>query len=609
MRLALLMSITLAAAPLMAAPQTLNLTRIGGYDSSLGEGASEIVAYDPGTAQAFVVNAVAATVDAVDLSNPATPVLIRTIDVSGFGAVANSVAVSQGRVAIAVEANNKQDPGQLVFFDLSGNLLGAVGTGALPDNVVFTPNGRYALVANEGEPNDDYDVDPEGSITIVDLAAGVPGAVVSHVGFSEFNVGGPRAAELPAAVRIYGPGATVAQDLEPEYIAANDQTAFVSLQENNAIARIDIASAAVEAIFALGSKDHSVPGQGLDPSDRDSGIEIGNWPVNGLYQPDTIGLIERNGVPYVLSANEGDTRDYDGYSEESRVSGLDLDPTAFPNAATLQANAALGRLTVTEANGDDDGDGDFDQLFVPGGRSFSIWEGVGGTQVYDSGDDFEQVTAAQVPALFNSQGDPGSFDNRSDNKGPEPEALTVGNVGGREFAFIGMERIGGVFAYDVEQPGAPELVSYSPAQGGDVSPEGMSFVPAALSPNGRALLLVAHEVSGTLGVYQVDACVVSAIVVNPLTVTVVGDCPGGFDLYRNGLLLQSGLVLNGALVLPLESLVGDRYFAALPGDNQPINGVVGSVVALQVPSLGTIGVIALGMLLVFMGGVALARKP
>ena len=367
--------------------------------------------------------------------------------------------------------------------------------------------------------------------------------------------------------------------------------------------------ATVEAIFALGSKDHSVPGQGLDPSDRDSGIEIGNWPVNGLYQPDTIGLIERNGVPYVLSANEGDTRDYDGYSEESRVSGLDLDPTAFPNAATLQANAALGRLTVTEANGDDDGDGDFDQLFVPGGRSFSIWEGVGGTQVYDSGDDFEQVTAAQVPALFNSQGDPGSFDNRSDNKGPEPEALTVGNVGGREFAFIGMERIGGVFAYDVEQPGAPELVSYSPAQGGDVSPEGMSFVPAALSPNGRALLLVAHEVSGTLGVYQVDACVVSAIVVNPLTVTVVGDCPGGFDLYRNGLLLQSGLVLNGALVLPLESLVGDRYFAALPGDNQPINGVVGSVVALQVPSLGTIGVIALGMLLVFMGGVALARKP
>lgn len=592
--------------PLLANPQALSLNRIGGYDTGLGEGASEIVAYDAATQRAFVVNAVAATVDIVDLSNPAAPALLDTIDVTGFGAVANSVAVNGGRLAIAVEAAPKTDPGTLVFTDLDGQLLGSVATGALPDMVSFTPDGRYALVANEGEPNDDYDVDPEGSISIVDLSAGIAGAVVRTAGFTDFNVGGPRAAELPAGVRIYGPGATVAQDLEPEYIAAGNEVAFVSLQEANAIARVDIVNARIDAIFALGTKDHSLPGQGLDPSDRDAGIAIGNWPVHGMFQPDGIALYEQNGVPYILTANEGDTRDYDGFGEESRVSGLTLDPTAFPNAATLQQNAQLGRLTVTTVDGDVGNDNDYDAIFVPGGRSFSVIRGSDGQRVFDSGDDFEQITALLAPTLFNSQGDAGSFDGRSDNKGPEPESVVVGRVGGRDFGFIGLERIGGFFVYDLNDPMAPEFVHYTTGQGGDLAPEGLAFVPAEQSPNGRPLLLAAHEVSGTLGVYQIDGCVISRIDASSDQVTIFGYCPGGFDLYRDGVLVQAGVTVNGFVRVVAAGMPGQRYFAALPGEMEAINGVFGTVAPREIPLLSPLALLGLLILLAGLGSVQLA---
>lgn len=256
----------------------------------------------------------------------------------------------------------------------------------------------------------------------------------------------------------------------------------------------------------LGYKDHSLPGNGLDPSDRDGtsngpAIKIGNWPVLGMYMPDGIAAFEVNGRTYLLTGNEGDAR----ANEEVRVSALTLDPTAFPNAATLKANANLGRLTVTNVNGDTDGDADFDKIFVFGSRSFSVWTAAG-NQVFDSGDDLEQITAVLTPTFFNANdGLASQFDTRSDNKGPEPEGVTTGVVNGVTYGFIGLERSGGgVMVYDMSDPASPVFAEYVRADL-DISPEGLTFVSAESSSNGLPLLVVTNEVSGTVTVYQIES--------------------------------------------------------------------------------------------------------
>ena len=505
------MSVLALALLLVILPGTLlaqvdSLTLIGRFDSGLGEGATEIVAFDAASQRMFTVNAENNSIDVVDLSDPTAPVLALSIALDTFGAGVNSVAVANGYVAVAVEADPKQEPGQVVFFDVQGNFLNAVTAGALPDMVAFTPDGSKVLVANEGEPSDDYTVDPEGSVTIIDLSNGVNDATTTTVGFGDFNDGGPRASELPADVRIFGPGASVAQDLEPEFIAVSPDgtTAWVALQEANAVAILDIANGTFTAIAALGFKDHSQAGNALDASNRDDAINIQNWPVLGMYQPDAVAAYDVGGTTYVISANEGDSRDYDGFSEEERMGDLNLDPTAFPDAADLQMDENLGRLKTTTTLGDDDGDGDFDRLFAYGARSFSIWNGGDGSLIFDSGDQFEQITAAQVPAIFNSDGsDPDEFDDRSDDKGPEPEAVVVGYVGGQPYAFIGLERIGGVMVYNVSDPAAPQFNLYEPSGVGDLAPEGLAFVSSDQSPNGQPLLLVSNEDSGTVAVYQI----------------------------------------------------------------------------------------------------------
>jgi len=243
---------------------------------------------------------------------------------------------------------------------------------------------------------------------------------------------------------------------------------------------------------------------GMDPSDRDGRINIRNVPVFGMYQPDAIASYTVNGQTYYITANEGDARDYTGFAEEIRVgaNGYVLDPTVFPNAALLKNNANLGRLQLTNATGDLDGDGDFDQIQALGSRSFSIWD-ANGNLVFDSGDQLEQITATQVPSLFNSDGNFASpnFDSRSDNKGPEPEGVVVGVVNNRTYAFIGLERTGDVIVYDVTNPTNPEFIEYINAPE-DVGPEGLTFIPAADSPTGKPLLVVTSEVSRTVSVFE-----------------------------------------------------------------------------------------------------------
>lgn len=906
------------------------LNLLGRYDSGIGEGGAEIVAHDPGSQRLYVVNAGEVTIDLLDVSNPLSPTLVTQIPISPtYGGGVNSVAVYDGLLVAAVQALDKQAPGQAVFFDADGVFLQAVPVGALPDMITFTPDSQKVLVANEGEPNDDYTVDPEGSVSIIDLSNGVANATVTTADFTAWN---GRSAELQAkGVRIYPTvtmTSTVAQDLEPEYISISPDgaTAFVTLQEANAFGVVDIATATVRDILPLGYKDHSqgpaaihnypfttlpdlglteggqtiklgglsglwfegmdaatgeyhfatipdrgpngaptdvdndgqderpfalpdyqarvirfalnpasgeirildeifltrpdgttpitglpnIPGVdeepvdllgnplpydelgadmegivvapngdfwmvdeyrpaiyhfdpdgvliaryvpqgtaalanppqpvgtygsetlpteyatrrsnrgfeamaldtdsgilyafiqtplanpnraasdnsdvirvlGIDPADgtpvaeyvyllegsdyrsdkvdkigdavyagggkffvveRDSAvgstgkkfvfavdllgatnllsgsapallpgmtleqhqadefallgiqplhkrkvlnlpslgylagdkpegltllpngrlavlndndfglldepipgdgtvalnpnptsttlgiisfgagngldasdvdgpevegeatgrINIQNWPVFGSYMPDAVAsYATSDGNHYYVTANEGDSRDYGGFSEEERIGGVVLDETRFPNAATLQEKRNLGRLKTSNQFGDLDGDGDVDQLYSYGARSFSIWDAYGNL-VFDSGDDFARITADLIPDRFNANGDASSFDSRSDDKGAEPEGVVVGQINGRIYAFVGLERAGGVMIYDVTHPYAPHFVGYTPADG-DISPEGVAFVAAEDSPTGRPLLLLAHEISGTVAVYEIE---------------------------------------------------------------------------------------------------------
>ena len=500
-----------------AAKPGVELEVLGTYASGIYNlGASEIVAHDPQTQRLFTVNGATSKIDVLNIADPSAPVLLFSIDLAAYGRQANSVDVRDGVIAAAVEANVKTDNGKVVFFDADGNYLNSVEVGALPDMLTFTPDGKRVLVANEGEPNNDYTIDPEGSVSIVDVSGGVLNATVETAGFASFN-----SATLDPSIRIFGPGATVAKDLEPEYIAVshNSKTAWVTLQENNAVGILDLKSGEFTELVGLGFKNHNTPGSGLDPSDRDgavnNGINIREWQVFGMYQPDAIAAFKYRNDTFLITANEGDAREYlgtPGYVEEVRVGSLTLDPLVFPNAIFLKNNANLGRLNVSKASGNPDNDGDYDALYAFGARSFSIWT-AGGEQVYDSGDDIEQITAAAYPLFFNASSTNNTKDDRSDNKGPEPEAITVGKAFGRNYAFIGLERIGGVMVYDVTDPYAPQFIQYlnnrnflaatDSSAAGDLAPEGLHFISDEDSPTGTPLLVVANETSGTTTVYKI----------------------------------------------------------------------------------------------------------
>lgn len=170
--------------------------------------------------------------------------------------------------------------------------------------------------------------------------------------------------------------------------------------------------------------------------------------------------------------------------------------------------------------GDEDGDGDHDKILAYGGRSFSIWD-QNGQQVFDSGSDFARITSAVLADNFNNSNEQNKGDSRSDDKGAEPEALAIGRIGDKYYAFIGLERTSGFMIYDVTNPFAVQFVDYvinrnfevdfdidgndisgTPELAGDLGPEGMKFVSAASSPTGQPLLIIGNEVSGTTSVYQ-----------------------------------------------------------------------------------------------------------
>ncbi|WP_151831208.1 choice-of-anchor I family protein [Acinetobacter junii] len=554
-------------------PETIKLSLLGHYKTNIfAESAAEIPAYDAASKRLFVVNAQKGLVDVLDASKPEQPIHIAELSARDYLADSevNSVAVQNGIVAIAVQAKNKTDAGLVVFFNAKDlSFMSKVAVGSLPDMLTFSPNGKTVLVANEAEPNDDYSIDPEGSVSIIDIRD-IKQPKASIADFRAWN--SQKADLMSKGVRIFGPNATVAQDLEPEYItiSGDSKTAWVTLQENNAIARIDIAQQKVTDIYPLGYKDHGVMGNELDVSDRDSKIDIKTWTgLVGMYQPDSIANYQVNGQTYLVTANEGDSREWlkdedayfagnlaQGYVENIRmkhlfnskgfnaegdypahlqkiangVKGAKLNPVTFAycgatatEAGDCRKDGNLGRLNIawnmgyqTNADGspklDANGRLTYDKLYAYGARSFSIWN-TQGQLVWDSGSEFEKKAAELFPTYFNTDHEAVSLDDRSDNKGPEPEGITLGTIGAKTFAFIGLERMSGVMVYDITTPMQPKFIEYfttrnfvetDSAKQGDLGPEGLIFIAAKDSPNGKPLLVVGNEVSGSTAIYQVN---------------------------------------------------------------------------------------------------------
>lgn len=497
-----------ALIPLGADDPSLKVRFLGRYQTR-GEwdsGAAEISAYCSVSKSLFVLRGDLNRVERIDVSDPENPVLLGSVDLSGIGGSPTSVAARGDLVAVAVAAGKKDQIGRIAFLDPDGALLSSVEVGYLPDMVTFSPDGKMVLAACEGEPADDYTVDPPGSIALVTLPKDISKITrknVTLLNFDRFK------APFEPGVRIGKPGARAVHDFEPEYIAvsSDSRTAWVILQENNAVAVVDLKRKKILRIAGLGFKDHSLPGNGLDVSDKDGQIDIRPRPVLGMYMPDAIAFFSVNGKPYLITANEGDSRDYDGFSEEKRVKDLKLDPARYPESVARE----LARLKTTTTMGDANGDGVYEQVYLYGARSFTVWDG-SLNQVYDSGDFLERKTAELHPEGFNSQGDAESFDSRSDDKGPEPESVTVGTVGGTLYGFVGLERTNGVMVFNLDNPEAPRFVAwilsadYRKPEGknGDVSPEGLLFVAASESPTGKALLVVSHEVSGTVTFHELE---------------------------------------------------------------------------------------------------------
>ncbi|WP_028834893.1 MULTISPECIES: choice-of-anchor I family protein [unclassified Pseudoalteromonas] len=457
---------------------------------------------------------------------------------------ANSIAIDANNqlLAVAMAATSVGEAGQIAFYNIGGDtpvFIKNVTVGALPDMVTFSHDGAKVVVANEGEPNGDYSIDPEGTISIIDINNGTIADTALSINFQAYN---NKQAELEAQGLVFANptgrtingnliNTTVAMDLEPEYvsISKDNKYAYVSIQENNALAIINLEDNSLE-LKGLGFKDWS--NLQFDASDKDGGVNFKSYPgLYGMYQPDTIASFSWKGANFIVSANEGDAREYffDASDEADCIAqgGLDYDAKdgclAYIDESraedlALAANFDylnnddndIGRLKVTTVKGDKNNDGQYESLYAYGARSFTIWDS-NGLVVFDSGDQIARVTASVHGNAFNNNEDENKGDTRSDDKGAEPEALTLGEVGDRLFAFVGLERMGTIMVFDITNPYDVKFQDYFYNRGlepsadisGDLAPEGMIFVPAAQSATNEALLIIGNEISGSIAVWEI----------------------------------------------------------------------------------------------------------
>ena len=511
----------------------MDLNKIGSYISGYSNkdgGVAEIVSYDAAANKAWVVNGTTGMLDILDLTGvtcgvsdtmTAESLDIKSIverEAAGFAyGDMTSVAVNseRGIAAVALQEAGYDKNGKVALLDTEGTLLALLDAGCQPDMLTFTPDGSRILVANEGEPREGYGpgiADPAGSVTILTLdMENLAESRSETIGFEAFD--GQRE-QLAADGVMLKKGSLPSADFEPEYIACDDKTAYVALQEANAVAVLDLTTKAYTGVYSLGYKDLSREENAIDLVE-DNAYSPKTYPqAVGAYMPDAVSLYSAGGKTYLLTANEGDAREW----------GKDAAEYVNEIKVTLHAadGSAAEKVRVVDPEGIDGMPEGSSVLF--GGRSFSVYcvEADGLTQVFDSGNDFEAKTAAYIPAFFNCSNDDNAFDSRSAKKGPEPESVTVGTVEGRTYAFVALERIGGIMVYDITDPDAVTYSNYintrdfaedpdkaNPEKNpgfsltGDFAPEGLYFIDADQSPSSTPILLAAFEVSGTVAAYAV----------------------------------------------------------------------------------------------------------
>ncbi|MFC4410609.1 choice-of-anchor I family protein [Chungangia koreensis] len=513
---------TLAAKPSFTQHfgEDFQVTQIGQYDSKVGIGGTEIMAYDVELQRAFVTNGAVSGFDILSFEKLKSGQFKKVrsekrVFLSEFG-IENvdditSIAShpTKDLIAVTVVSDPKTDPGYIAFLNKDGKYVTKVQVGSLPDMVTFTPDGTKAIVANEGEPSDDYSVDPEGSISIIDVTG------------EEFKANTLTFKDVPLddKVRVNSKG-SVLQQLEPEYITVSEdsKTAYVSMQENNAIATVDLVNGKILSVKGLGVKDHSIEGNELDAK-RDDQTKLERMPLLGFYMPDAITSFTAGGKTYILTPNEGDARDYEAYSEETEIGDIadkiKLKGKHYAGFTQEQLDKMvadglledLEKVKLTTEQGANE-EGIYEALYSYGGRSFSIFDADTMQLVFDSGSEFEEITAEALPEYFNTDNEEIAYDKRSNAKGPEPETVVTGKVNGKEYAFIALERTSGIMVYDLTNPLKPTFVTFITSRDfsedikGDVSPEGLQFISAEDSPTGFALLAATHEVTGTVAIYE-----------------------------------------------------------------------------------------------------------
>lgn len=528
----------------------LNLTQIARYSAgqyNVDGGVMEIVAYNQATEWAYAINGQSGKLAAIPLAGLTAGAHVEEltgteIDVKALVEAEDgtfqygdmtSVAISPDSttLAAALQAQDSNDAGRVALFtceeDGSLTLEVLVETGAQPDMVTFAGDG-VVLTADEGEPREGYGeniADPKGSVTVVDVES-QESTVVDFTAFDS------QRDQLAEAGIVLKKGSTPSVDLEPEYIAVSGGKAYVTLQENNAIAVLDIDSQTFDGVYSAGFEDHSTTAIDLDKKD-DAYDPQTYESLLGIRMPDGIAAFTVEGATYLVTANEGDAREWGDedlgtfyLSEDERDFGEE--GVTSPTGAITAENSGLeGKLVFFKTEDFDGLDSEKDYVF--GGRSFTVFQVTqdGLEEVFTSGDDFEALTAQYVPEYFNASNDNAVLDDRSGKKGPEAESVTVGTVDGKTYAFVALERTGGVMVYDVTDPEAITFVNYVNTRdfgttvegseqyedgeldkwvtGGDVAPEGLLFLDAASSPNGEPLLLAACEVSGTVAVYQLGS--------------------------------------------------------------------------------------------------------
>ena len=532
--------VTAGQLPALANEASFKVTEISSISSGDGEGGTEISTFHAGSKRIFTTNGVKNAVDIFDISDVANPKKVGSVALSPYGNDVTSVAAGRDVVVAVVHVAEKFSAtgaptsfnGKIVVFDTNGKVLSSPDIlGVLPDSVSFAPDGTTALVAIEGQPvcakddaataaKEDTDYtkasDPVGGVSVVDLSN--PSApVVRFAGFDQFSVAAMKAKGIAVSSLINN----VSKDFEPEYVSAVDNNyAYVTIQEANAIGRLNIKSATFESITrAFESRTEFVP---RDTSDRDSGAGPRTYKnVVGASQPDAIAAFKVGLGEYFLTANEGDAREYSCINDDVRAASLKVDARRFPDWKSLSGNAALGRAKVNPTIGDKDGDGDIDTIHLRGSNSMTMYRN--GIVIWDSGDLLDRIQTqafgvANINGAHSLSSDKSTMNfvgqDRSDDKGAEPEGVTTGMVGDRRIAVLVLERMSALVIFDITQPRTPvfqEWIQMLPAKATpakDVkywSPEGVIFVPAEKSPSGKALIITSYELSGSISIHQIEA--------------------------------------------------------------------------------------------------------